>query len=224
MSHVYKHKGLIFPSVTTIIGDCLDKSGALNQWAANATRDYIIEHWEDMQGMCIDKHLNAARYDFKRLSREALDIGSEFHDLAERVYKDKVIYDSENEKVNNCMQAFESWVKDNDVTMRATERSVYGDGWGGTLDLECTLNGIHTIVDYKTSKSIYLDSMGPQLSAYWSVTGADEAGILRCDKLSGEYEYKRLKVKTLDKYLRIFNRMLDLYFERHPIIRRRAGK
>jgi hypothetical protein len=224
MTHTYKHGKLIYPSVTTIIGDCLNKAGALNQWAANSAVGYVKDHWEEMQGMGIGECLNAARFDYKRLSREALEIGSEFHELAEYFY----LHDSynkwpKNQKVVNCLEAFDDWDNENKITVIATERTVLGEHWGGTLDLECTLNGIHTIVDYKTSKAFYMDSMLPQLAAYWSVTDAEEAGILRVDKETGEYEYKRLKKKQLEKGLRIFNAMLNLYLIRHPIIAKRAG-
>ena len=83
MSHTYDKDEYKYPSVTTIISECSNKD-ALIQWASNATRDYIIDHWELMQGLCIDEHLNAARFDYKRLSKEALLIGSEVHAKIER--------------------------------------------------------------------------------------------------------------------------------------------
>ena len=223
MSHTYKHKGHLLPSVTTIIGEYSNKD-ALIQWAANSSVEYIKEHWEEMQGMGIGCHLNAARFHYRALSKEALDIGSEFHDIAERIYKEKVIYESDNEKVRNCVDAFEKWVLENDVVMIATERSVYGDGWAGTLDLECILNGVHSIVDYKTSKAIYPAMTGMQLAAYLSVTDAEAAGVLRVDKETKEYEYKSFTKAMLKKYLKRFNRRMETYFEDHPAIRRKAGK
>ena len=223
MSHTYKHKGHLLPSVTTIIGEYSNKD-ALIQWAANSSTEYIKEHWEEMQGMGIGCHLNAARFHYRALSKEALDIGSEFHAIAERIYKEKVIYESDNEKVRNCVDAFENWILDNDVMMIATERSVYGDGWAGTLDLECMLNGVHTIVDYKTSRAIYPATMGMQLAAYLSVTDAEAAGVLRVDKETGEYEYKSFTKAMLKKYLKRFNKRVETYFEDHPAIRRKAGK
>ena len=223
MSHTYKHKGHLLPSVTTIIGEYSNKD-ALIQWAANSSVEYIKEHWEEMQGMGIGCHLNAARFHYRALSKEALDIGSEFHAIAERIYKEKVIYESDNEKVRNCVDAFENWILDNDVMMIATERSVYGDGWAGTLDLECMLNGVHTIVDYKTSRAIYPATMGMQLAAYLSVTDAEAAGVLRVDKETGEYEYKSFTKAMLKKYLKRFNRRVETYFEDHPAIKKKAGR
>ena len=72
---------------------------------------------------------------------------------------------------------------------------------------------------------MYMDSMGPQISSYWVADGrwAEQAGILRLDKVTGEYELKLLQPKRLEKYYREFEWMVGLYFERHPIIKKRAG-
>ena len=222
MTLTYKKGDRILPSVTTIIGEASNKD-ALIQWAANSTVEYLKSNYESLEYMCVDEHFNNARFEYRRLSKEALDIGSEAHSIIETAIKDKVIYESDREEVNNCVHAFEKWLHDNDVMTIESERTVYGGSWAGTLDLECEVEGVHTIVDFKTSKAIYLDSYGPQLAAYWSVTDAKEAGILRLDKESGEYEYKRLKKKALEKYLKIFNAMVELYFIRHPLIAKRAG-
>lgn len=224
MSHVYKHKGHLLPSVTTIIGEYSNKD-ALIQWAANSSTEYIKEHWEEMQGMGIGCHLNAARFHYRALSKEALDIGSEFHAIAEQCFKTlRIPKRSANEKVNNCFDAFLSWGRDYEIEILDTEKSVYGDGWAGTLDLECMLNGVHTIVDYKTSRAIYPATTGMQLAAYLSVTDAEAAGVLRVDKETGEYEYKSFTKAMLKKYLKRFNKRVETYFEDHPAIRRKAGR
>lgn len=221
MGHTYKHNGHVLPSVTAIIGEYSNKD-ALIQWAANSSTEYIKEHWEEMQGMGIDCHLNAARFHYRALSKEALDIGSEFHAIAEKC--SWMAPQSSNDKVNNCLVAFTRWVNDNTISVIEKERSVYGDGWAGTLDLECILNGVHTIVDYKTSKAIYPATMGMQLAAYLSVTDAEEAGVLRVDKETGKYEYKAFKKAMLEKYLKRFNKRVETYFEDHPAIAKKAGR
>ena len=96
MSHTYPKGKFEYPSVTTIIGECGNKD-ALIQWAANATRDYIIDHWEDMQGLGIGECLNAARFDYRRLSKEALEVGSAVHAEIEKIlirYKNEFVTNS----------------------------------------------------------------------------------------------------------------------------------
>lgn len=126
----------------------------------------------------------------------------------------------------NCIHAFHSFFKDYELMPEKLEFTVYGYRWAGTMDFKGYLDGKKTLLDWKTSKAIYWSSMGPQLGAYWVADGrwAEQAGILRLDKISGEYELKLLKPKRLEKYYREFKHMVGLYFERHPRIAKKAGK
>ena len=222
MPHRYPHKDLIKPSVTEIIHDC-SATPALPQWAANSTIGYIKSHFELLDSMCVDEHFNNARFEHRRLSKEALDIGSEVHDLIEKMYTDKVIYEGSRDEVNNCIEAYIKFIHDHDVMVYLTEHTVYSDYWAGTLDMECDLDGVRTVLDFKTSKAIYRETMYPQIAAYWSETDAKQGGILRLDKETAEYELKLLKKGMLEKNLKIFNSMCNLYFVRHPRIAKSAG-
>ena len=226
MSHTYPHNGHELPSVTTIIGEVSNKE-ALIQWAANSMKDYVIEHWEEMQGCGIDECLNQARFAYKRLSSEALEIGSKVHEIVEKVLTYPVIepiYDQP--EVLSCRVAFQRFIQDHEVRPEKLEYSVYGNGWAGTLDFKGLLDGVPTILDWKTSKAIWTDSMYPQIAAYWDADGqwADQGGIVRLDKVTGQYELKLIKRKELQRYLTIFNAMADLYFIRHPRIAKKAGR
>ncbi len=44
MGRHYKHKGKELPSVTTILADCSNNSGALIQWGANSAVEWIREN------------------------------------------------------------------------------------------------------------------------------------------------------------------------------------
>ena len=127
---------------------------------------------------------------------------------------------------SNAFAAFMHFFYNNTLIPVEIEYAVYGDGWAGTMDFKGYLNGKKTLLDWKTSKSIYLDSMGPQLAAYWVADGrwAEQAGILRLDKVKRIYELKLLKPKRLEKYYREYTHMVNLYFERHPIIAKKAGQ
>lgn len=230
MSHTYPHHGYELPSVTTIIGEVSNKE-ALIQWAANSMKAYIIDHWEEMQGCGIDECLNAARFDYKRLSSEALDIGSKVHEIIENLLTYPAIEPiTQRTEVRNCRMAFGRFLHDHIVKPNKLEYSVYGNGWAGTLDFKGLLDGVPTILDWKTSKAIYTDSMYPQIAAYWHADGmacdewTKQVGIVRLDKQTGQYELKLLNKKAIHKYLLIFNAMADLYFIRHPIIAKRAGR
>jgi hypothetical protein len=229
MSHTYKKGELQYPSVTTIIGECSDKN-ALIQWSSNSAVQFCIDHWEQMQGLGIDSCLNAARFDYRRLSKEALKVGSEVHNTIEYDLKHGACLIGSEVKLScpeadNAMMAYLHFRTDNTLDPQKVEYTVYGDGWAGTMDFKGLLDGKKTLLDWKTSKAIYMDSYGPQLGAYWVADGrwAEQAGILRLDKVKGEYELKLLKPKRLEHYYNIFCAMTELYFLRHPIIAKKAG-
>ena len=234
MSRYYNHENLKYPSVTTIIGDCIDKSGALNQWAANMAVEYIQEtcgqthiksYLSDVEEPCYlvsGEELDAAKKYFKTASEEALSIGTAVHEAIEKSLLGHDIPELGGEAAR-AFSAFNSFTKENDVKVFAAEKVVYGSSWAGTLDFYGAINGKKYVVDWKTSKAFYMDSMGPQLAAYKSqMPKAECAGILRLDKGTGEYKFKDV-TKRYDKDLKIFNNMVELYFSRHPRIAKNAG-
>jgi hypothetical protein len=74
------------PSVTTVLG-CLAKP-ALIQWAANCSRDWILEQLNDHKETLISCDLvqrwaEEAPKNFRKVSKVATDIGKEVHSLIE---------------------------------------------------------------------------------------------------------------------------------------------
>jgi len=92
MSHKYKHGEFEYPSVTTIIGDCTDKSRVLTQWSANQCVAWIKANCPKSPGMIphykiTEDQLNKARFEFRNVSDEALKIGSAVHAAIEEYLK-----------------------------------------------------------------------------------------------------------------------------------------
>ena len=189
---------------------------------------------------------NNARYAHKHHSQKALDIGSEVHNAIEVYLKREIarkddgephwditdpIYAKLSRQAMNAFNAFNAWQKEHNLKPIALEQTVYShDGlWAGTLDLNCWLNEKRYIIDFKTSGAFYPEHRY-QVAAY-RIAVEDETlheedfpqgcGVLRLDKETGLPEWKDTS-KSYKQDLRIFNRMVDLYFERHPIIRKRA--
>ena len=234
----------VIPSVTEIIGDCTDKSGALTQWAANMVVEYLKEHcWIDGYYEVDDEALDSARFNFKTVSQKALDIGSEVHNAIEKLMQDKT-YELTTKEALNAFDAFMSWAKEHNLKPNALEMTVYGETngnpWAGTLDFFGEFDGKLYVIDWKSSapankktgKGIRKD-MRIQVAAYrWAVeqpsaiipfdtNPCDGCGVLRLDKETGLPDFVDTS-KSYNQDLKIFNRMVDLYFERHPIIRKRA--
>lgn len=139
------------------------------------------------------------------------------------IHKDKIecIVPNLSPQAANAFGAFLQWADDNQLEPISAEKTVYGDCWAGTLDLECTLNGTHTVIDFKTSKAFYPEYR-PQIAAYRSATPAKASGILRLDKETGIPEYKDFS-KSYKKDIREFELALELYMHRHPRIAKKAG-
>jgi hypothetical protein len=231
MTHKYKHKGFELPSVTTIIGDCTDKSEPLMRWAAAMVVEWIKQNCsaltKDETGLdsniydVWDPDLDEARFNFRKISKEALDVGSEVHHAIEHYLKSGKKPKGLSEQASQGFAAFLQWAGEHKLETKATEKKVFMESCAGTLDWEGKLDGKKTVIDFKTAKAFYKE-YDYQIAAYRSCTDAEACGILRLDKETGLPEYKDT-TKTYEKDLKIFNLMVPLYMARHPRIAKKAG-
>jgi hypothetical protein len=226
MSHTYKKDGFEYPSVTTIISDSVNTAEPLMNWAANMVVEWIQQNCSDANPntyyTVADGDLDEARKNFRSVSQKALDIGSEVHHAAEMHLKGKE-YVLTTKEAKNAFKAFLEFQAKHSMEPIALEETVYGNHWAGTLDYFGLFDGKKYVIDFKTSKGFYMDSMGPQIAAYASLKPeAEGSGILRLDKATG-FPFFKDTTKNQGKYLNIFNKMVDLYFTRHPRIAANAG-
>jgi len=230
MSHKYKVTRddieYSLPSVTTIIGDCTDKSGALTQWAANQVVEWIKENvgQEDMGVYSVSaKQLNEARFNFRSVSKEALDIGSQTHNAIETYLKTGKDPVDLPEQAETAFLAFLEWADENKIETLETEQRVVSEFWAGTLDWVGMFNGKKYVVDWKTSKGFYGRDYFYQIAAYRSlVPDCEGCGVLRIDKLTGKPEWKDSSNKYYDD-LAVYHTMVELYFKKHPRLAVKAG-
>lgn len=250
MSHTYKKGEYEYSSVTTIISDCTDKSAPLTQWAANMVVEWIkencnhIELKEHYPYEITNEELDKARFNFREVSQKALDIGSDVHNAIETHLKGKE-HALKTKEAENAFQAFLEWSKEHDLKPIKLEQTVYGNHWAGTLDFYGHFNSKLYVIDWKSSKAHYPE-MRYQVAAYrrakyielfieilkkkdyfkyketYNKKIALGSGILRLDKETGMPDWKDHS-KTYEKDLKVFNKMVDLYFERHPRIAKKAG-
>ena len=244
MSHKYKHKGFVKPSVTTIISDCNDKSGALTQWAANMACEWIRANceqpWFDKTGnesavepnitassdcyIVFPDELDLAAKNFRDVSKDALEIGSEVHASIEEWLKTGREPINPREEVLSAFIAFLEFFDAHKMRTIKIEHKVYGDYWGGMLDWYGEYDGKLYVWDWKTSKHHYPNEHGPQIAAYRSRVNAkvEGCGVLRIDKTTGYPDPKDYSKRYL-KDLEHFNLMVPLYLHRHPRIAKAAG-
>lgn len=232
---MYEKDGIVWPRVTDIISDCTNSSHGLMQWSANQVVEWIKENckyqWETstdlgIHYLCSDEHLEQARYAYKDTSRIALDVGSDVHNAIEKHLK-KESYTLVSTQAEQSFKAFIEWENEVALEPMKLEQTVWGDRWAGTLDFYGVYKGKIYIIDWKTSKAFYPE-MRYQVAAYRSVQSANFVGVSGCgvlmlDKETGMPTFKDTS-KTYSRDLETFNAMVNLYYLRHPRIRKQFEK
>jgi len=233
----------VIPSVTEIISDCTNSSGPLTQWAANMCKEWIVEnanftgnsgvYYEIDYYRITEKELDEMRFNFRKVSQKALDIGSTVHGLIEEYlnlcmtegdfdYKEWMLSElNYGPEVFNAFNAFLDWESKHKLKPIALEQTVYIniDGYeiGGTLDYKGYFNDKIFIIDWKSSAGFYPE-MRIQTAAYRSIhEDAEGNGVLRLDKSTGQPSWHDCS-KSYEKDLEIFKTMARLYMMRHPKI------
>ena len=178
-----------YPSVTTVISDCTDKSQALISWGVNCACDYILKELSllDIRTPTDDVLLGiikSARRKYREISQEALDVGSEVHTAIEVFLKREIarkgdgdlhwditdpVYAKLSGQAMKAFNAFNAWHKEHELKPIAIEQTVYGDCWGGTLDFIGYYDGKLYVIDWKSSAGFYPE-MRYQVAAYrWAL-------------------------------------------------------
>ncbi len=122
----------------------------------------------------------------------------------------------------NSMISFYEWADRHEIEVQGTEMQLTSDTllYGGTIDCLCTIDGVPTLLDFKTSKAIY-DEHFIQLAAYRALL--EEAGhpVERCRILRvGRDETEGFEERTIidtSKHFEIFEHLLKVYYLRREI-------
>jgi hypothetical protein len=184
------------PSVTNVLA--IIHKPALVQWSANATVEYLREcvnpkYLWDGSGTYVvpisefEQLLQEARFNFRKISKTATDIGTMAHEWLEAYLKAKInnhlsfepIPIPESEKAWNCVQAALEWFEKHKFRPVSSERKIYSRqyNYAGTKDWDgyitgcgdpacCPFEGERFVLgDFKSSKNIYQEYR-VQLAAY----------------------------------------------------------
>lgn len=151
---IYKNsKGIRLPSVTGITG-LLDKSRGLVIWANNLGLD----------GLNADEYRNAMAAVGRLTHARILEhYGGPTVVMSDFAGADIALSD-------NAMRSFLSWEKGHIVCPEAVERPLVSEVYqfGGTPDLVGTVDGVPSVIDFKTGNDIYPDVV-LQLVGYWTL-------------------------------------------------------
>lgn len=199
-SHIqYKNiKGERIPGVTTILG-ILNKP-ALIGWAWGL----------GMQGI-----------DYKTFRDDKADIGTLAHLLAlshEKAEKPDTDYftQAQIDLAETCFLKYLEWRDRHKVESIFLERQSVSEKYqyGGTLDHYCLLDGVPTLLDYKTGKAIYSEAFY-QLAAYKNLLEEEGSRVDQCIILRlGRNEEEGFETKTmtdLTNQFEIFLSCLKIY-------------
>lgn len=180
--HYYRDAtGQRVPGVTTIIDKGVPKPALIN-WAANATAEYAVDHWDELAdlGPAVRlKTLQGARYAEKdRAARR----GTEVHTAAEKLLAGQTV--QVPDEIAGHVESYARFLDDFNVEPVHVEFSCISYRWGyaGTADLcaRLTIDGrrVTVLADLKTSRSGIFGDVALQLAAYryaevWVVDGQE---------------------------------------------------
>jgi len=145
----YDKSGMLLPGVTTVLG-VLNKP-ALVPWANGL----------GLKGINVREYVDVLA-----------TIGTIGHDMIcchnKRVPFDRKSHPDELiDKAENCFLSYLAWEKQHKVEPILCEAALVSEkyGYGGSVDMLALVDGVPTIVDYKTGKAIYPEHIY-QVSAY----------------------------------------------------------
>lgn len=216
---IYKIEGIgEYPSVTTIIGQ-LDKSPQLMGWAVKTMYEYLLAHQDELKASVEPKEVfQKAKTHYKELQEQALDFGSELHNLLEVFLKEKQVNGllETNPRLKQPFEEFKKWQTINNFKLVENEHIVWSEAfrYAGTLDCVAYLNDNKLyLIDFKSSKAIYDDFL-MQVAAYMkafeerSKKEIEGVGILRLPKQEGDsFEWREY---TLEQANNAFNEFMHL--------------
>ncbi len=191
-------KGDIVPGVTTILG-VLNKP-ALVHWA-----------WD----------LGSKGIDYRKFRDDKADIGTLAHylimcDLTGEEPDTSDYSEKQIDQAENSVLSYLEWKKKKKVEPIFVEKGLVSDGlgYGGTIDLFAKIDGVPTIVDFKTSKAIYPEMIS-QLAAYERLLidnshTVSQVRILRIGRDEDE-GFEERTITDLNKEWLIYEHCLGIY-------------
>jgi len=196
---IYRNKeGKRVPGVTTALG--LLNKPALIHWA-----------WK----------LGIEGIDYKTFRDDKADIGTLTHLMALSYEKDEkpdtdYYTKAQIDLAETCFLKYLAWRDKHEVKSIFLEKQSVSEmfQYGGTLDHYCLLDGVKTLIDYKTGKAIYSEQFY-QLAAYKQLLNEEGYKVDQCIILRlGRNEEEGFETKTmtdLRKQLGVFLSCLKIY-------------
>ena len=184
------------PSVTTIL-KVMNKPGIAN-WANS---------------------LGWKRQSYNKVLEEKADHGTFVHELFhEYMFKEGKKFDISQpgtvELIKLYLDTFKIFLEENKVKPIWGEKSFSTDLYGGTIDLLCEMDGVSTLLDFKTSKKFY-SSHFIQLGAYIQLLEYNDIYVKQVGIVQVSENGINLKIKSveeMDEYVDLFNSLMNTFY------------
>jgi hypothetical protein len=233
----YEVDGERYPSVTHILG-CIGKPALIN-WAANQERSLVTEAAADLYmewaAQMVPPQMPRASYVATLLAKlgqtkahqrelaKAGEVGTQTHKLIEWTMRTALGAQAGpkpvvSDKALWGFMAFEDWAKSVSLKPVLIEQTVYSKvhQFAGTMDLLARVNGVLTLVDFKTGKAIYpeafLQSAAYQTALIEMGYVAPSAGlIVRLPKVETDPEFETQPVPPAAELMPVFLAVRELW-------------
>tara|TARA_B100000686_G_scaffold345176_1_gene429238 strand:+ start:3681 stop:4427 length:747 start_codon:yes stop_codon:yes gene_type:complete len=208
------------PSVTSILST-ISKPGLIN-WEKNVAIDYAkdkiskyISNTENTNLDGLHEIFENAKEQPKFIMSKAGEFGSKAHKFIELLLEQDFNVDVPN-NMKWIYKNFNDWKNEYNFNSIEQEKYLYSAkyGYAGTADSIGLVDENLFILDWKTSKSLYIENLlqvSAYANAYSELTGnqISNAGVLRLDKNKTGYEFKI--IDDLEKHFITFRAVLWLW-------------
>lgn len=156
------------PGVTSILS-MLPKP-FLQYWSAKMVAEFAVDNFGAYSALVMNGQREAAIDVLKgaprRYTKQRADIGSDAHDLFERLSRGEEI-GAVHPDLQGYVDQFRLFTRDFSPTWLANEETIWSDThrYAGSFDAIAEVGGETVVIDFKTTKAIYPE-VGLQLSAY----------------------------------------------------------
>jgi hypothetical protein len=196
-------KPIIVPGVTTVVKSMGVPPG-LVQWQIDQVAAYAVANLDSLYNRSMEQGWGFLRWYPKRtpdltdplrtahdgVLSDLADLGTQMHEWSQAEVQGKMLPPSDSEQMDQMIEAWNLWRFTNTVKPLMTEVTVYGDGYAGTFDGLWYVNGVLTLLDEKTSRTIG-DAHKMQLAA---LRAAVKTGSYFTKQPNGEYHPQKVPV------------------------------
>ena len=146
--------------------------------------------------------------------RKAAERGTLIHEAVENY----LLFGIEDAPVEfeGYFQGFKNWIDEREPVVLATEYKLYHKHlmYAGTADLLCLINGVPTVVDYKTTSRLYPMMTRVQTEAYMQALNSHGMGFCRKivvqSKKNGTFHEEEHSSIDSESW-KVFTELLDVY-------------